>query len=147
MEENKIYNFDEYLKENVSPEKSICLPPPTMPHTVLILQTILKLAHWQTYSFAQHEALGKIYDEVSRLGDELVEVYIGKYGNRNVLEGSVIGLMNVTPETIGITADTLLGILNMACVYLLKEEDTEIINIVDEIRAQLNKLKFLFTLK
>jgi hypothetical protein len=118
-----------------------------MPHTVLVLLAVLKLAHWQTHSFAQHEALGKIYDEVSELGDELVEVYIGKYGNREVVEGSAIGLMNVTHETIPLVADTLMGIFNMACTHLISEEDTEIANIADEIRAQINKLKYLFSLK
>lgn len=167
--DRKVNNFDEFLNECWSPEmgnpgvaietepgqqfeepqgaQGASLPPPSMPHTVLVLQTTLKLAHWQTTSFAQHEAFGKIYDEIEGLGDTLVEVYIGKYGNRQVMPGSVIGLQNSTMEEMPMVADVCLAILNMSCDVLLdKEKDMEIITIVDEIRGQLQKLKYLFTL-
>lgn len=39
----------------------------------------LKLFHWQTKSYAQHQAFGKAYDELSETIDEFLEVYIGKY--------------------------------------------------------------------
>ena len=153
-----VNNFDKFINEcwSISPSSdpepgqqftpSICIPPPSIPHTVLAIQTTLKLAHWQTVSFAQHEAFGKIYDEVTILGDQFVETYIGKYGNRDIIPGA-IGLQNTTMDEMPLLPDVCLAILNNATTYLLTPEDTELNNIVDEIRAQLQKLKYLFTLK
>lgn len=38
--------------------------------------------HWQTRGFAEHEALGKIYDKVFDLKDEIVEKIMGYSGTR-----------------------------------------------------------------
>jgi len=38
--------------------------------------------HWQTRGFAEHEALGKIYDRVFDLKDEIVEKIMGYSGVR-----------------------------------------------------------------
>ena len=38
--------------------------------------------HWQTRGFAEHEALGKIYDRVFDLKDEIVEKIMGYTGTR-----------------------------------------------------------------
>ena len=42
----------------------------------------LHLLHWQTTSFAEHDALGKIYDKVGDLQDEIVEKIMGYKGAR-----------------------------------------------------------------
>jgi DNA-binding ferritin-like protein len=42
----------------------------------------LHLLHFQTTSFAEHEALGKIYDKVGDLQDEIVEKIMGYSGKR-----------------------------------------------------------------
>ena len=47
---------------------------------LLTAQNQMKLFHWQTVSFAQHQAFGGIYDNLSDLIDEFVEVCMGKIG-------------------------------------------------------------------
>jgi len=42
----------------------------------------LHLLHFQTTSFAEHEALGKIYDKVGDFQDEIVEKIMGYSGRR-----------------------------------------------------------------
>ena len=42
----------------------------------------LHLLHFQTLSFAEHEALGKIYDKVGDFQDEIVEKIMGYSGRR-----------------------------------------------------------------
>jgi len=42
----------------------------------------LHLLHWQTTSFAEHEALGKLYDKVGDFQDEIVEKIMGYSGRR-----------------------------------------------------------------
>ena len=42
----------------------------------------LHLLHWQTTSFAEHQALGGLYDKVFDLKDEIVEKIMGYSGTR-----------------------------------------------------------------
>jgi len=42
----------------------------------------LHLLHFQTTSFAEHEALGKIYDKVGDFQDEIIEKIMGYTGKR-----------------------------------------------------------------
>jgi hypothetical protein len=49
----------------------------------------LRYYHWQTNSYAQHEALGKFYDSITGILDGLVETWSGRLGNIKVDQGSV----------------------------------------------------------
>ena len=49
----------------------------------------IRYYHWQTKSFAQHEALGKFYEGISGTLDTLVEIWSGRLGNIKVDQGSV----------------------------------------------------------
>ena len=42
----------------------------------------LHLTHWQTTSYAEHQALGGLYDKVFDLKDEIVEKIMGYSGTR-----------------------------------------------------------------
>ena len=42
----------------------------------------LHLLHWQTQSYAEHQALGGLYDKVFDLKDEIVEKVMGYTGKR-----------------------------------------------------------------
>jgi DNA-binding ferritin-like protein len=42
----------------------------------------LHLLHWQTTSYAEHQALGALYDKVFDLKDEIVEKIMGYSGTR-----------------------------------------------------------------
>ena len=43
------------------------------------MQGQLKVLHWQTESFAEHNAFGDIYEALEDKLDRLIEVYSGKY--------------------------------------------------------------------
>jgi len=47
---------------------------------VFTTRNLLHFAHWETNSFAQHMALGELYDEIVDQVDDIVECYQGKYG-------------------------------------------------------------------
>ena len=55
--------------------------------TIVFLNNI-QLAHWQTTSYSQHEALGEYYEKLNKLNDKLVETYqvtqIREYISRQV---------------------------------------------------------------
>ena len=43
----------------------------------LIFQTTIKVYHWNTTSHSRHVASGELYEEISELIDEFMEVYMG----------------------------------------------------------------------
>jgi hypothetical protein len=47
---------------------------------LMLAQNVAKMWHWKTRSFAQHIALGELYDGITKLTDELAEMYMGAFG-------------------------------------------------------------------
>ena len=114
---------------------------------LLTILNQLKVYHWQTTSYAQHKALGKAYDNLSELIDQFIEVYMGKYGRIEAASGSTtIDLFNTDQLPVD-------GFVNNAVDYLItleipdKNSDTDLMNIRDEMLAELNRLKYLLTLE
>ena len=112
--------------------------------TVIQMQGQLKILHWQTESYAEHEAFGNIYGALDSKIDNLIEVYSGKYQRPKF--GGVKDITFADYESIKIevfieTMDDFMTNLFMA------EQDAELANIRDEIRALLMKLKYLLSLK
>lgn len=114
---------------------------------LLTLHNQLKIHHWQTKSYAEHQAFGGAYDEFSDLIDEFIEVLMGKYGRVHSNTGFKIELDNYqdlgTVEFVDKYIDYLVNELPKG----LEETDTDLLNIRDEMLGQLNKLKYLLTLK
>jgi len=50
-------------------------------HNIFFLNDI-QVAHWQTESYAEHEALGEFYTKFNTLNDRFVEIYQGNTGTR-----------------------------------------------------------------
>jgi len=46
---------------------------------LVITQLAVRFAHWSSKSYAEHTALGELYDSLSGYIDDLVETYQGKY--------------------------------------------------------------------
>lgn len=115
---------------------------------LLTLVNQLKIYHWQTNSYAQHQAFGKIYDSISDLMDEYVEIFMGKYGKVKNKNGFDIKLKNIEDEDFYNFIDEFCNLLVGEFVQNLdKEKDTDLLNLRDEILSQLNKLKYLLTLE
>jgi hypothetical protein len=114
---------------------------------LLTILNQLKVYHWQTTSYAQHKALGKAYDALNGLIDQYIEVYMGKYGRIEAKGGSTtVDLFNTDQLPVD-------GFVNNAIEYLVNLEipdqnaDTDLMNIRDEMLAELNRLKYLLTLE
>jgi len=56
----------------------------------------LHLLHFQTTSFAEHEALGKIYDKVGDFQDEIIEKIMG-YSGRRIKAYKIDALKDYSP--------------------------------------------------
>jgi len=113
---------------------------------LLTLHNQLKIHHWQTKSYAEHQALGGAYNEFSELIDEFVEVFMGKYGRIESKDGFKIELSNYKDISASDFVDKYINYLINELSKSLEETDTDLFNIRDEMLAQLHKLKYLLTL-
>ncbi len=118
---------------------------------LLAILNQLKVFHWQTKSFAEHEAFGKTYDALNDLIDEFIEVYQGKYGRIfPVGDEFQIPLINYTPDKID---SAMKNIVDYLTSELLNSADyspdrnSDLLNLRDEMLANINKLRYLLTLK
>lgn len=112
------------------------------------LRTQLKLYHWQTRLYSRHKASDEVLAKLDELIDKYVEVYIGKYGRpkldsstntttvQNLSEGSVVKYIH-----------KYIAYMNEPLVKRLKANDTDLLNLRDEMVGELNQLLYLFTLK
>jgi len=106
----------------------------------------LHVYHWQTDSYAQHQAFGGAYDAIDGLMGQFVEVFMGKYGKVAAKEGFNIELNNITDKNPVEFINTVIDFLTNELPKNIKEQDTDLLNIRDEILGELNKLKYLLTL-
>lgn len=113
---------------------------------LLTLHNQLKIHHWQTKSYAEHQALGSAYGEFTDLIDEFIETLMGKYGRVKSESGFKIELSNY--EDLGTMdfVDKYIDYLVNEVPKGLEESDTDLLNIRDEMLGTLNKLKYLLTL-
>ena len=113
---------------------------------LLTLQNQVKIHHWQTKSYAEHQALGGAYDALTEQIDEFIEVFMGKYGRIESRDGFKIELSNYNDLATVDFVDKYINYLVNELPKGLEESDTDLFNIRDEMLAQLNKLKYLLTL-
>jgi hypothetical protein len=101
---------------------------------------IIHLAHLQTTSYAEHQALGSYYDSLLGLVDGMIETYFGCIGKR--LNIKIPSAEYINPETH----------LKQFKEYVKKHRNvlgsdrTDVQNILDEIIALINKTLYLLTL-
>ena len=116
-------------------------------HFFLNLRNQIKLHHWQTRIYARHIATDTMLEKLDKNIDAFVEVYIGKY-NRPKLSGknAVITLHNMTEPGISRLIHAAVRYLQGPVTKSLNAKDTDLINLRDEMIADLHQLLYLFTL-
>lgn len=103
-------------------------------------QICLRLIHWNTTSYAEHKAIGKLYDTLADLTDTLAETYMGIYGRFGNIPCEHEDLPNAVQyvaEMAEMVQSVRIGLPN----------DTQLQNIVDEIAAAIDTTNYLLTLK
>lgn len=107
----------------------------------------IKLYHWQTKSYSRHKATDAVIDALDASIDKYVEVYMGKYGRMKMTSGNATShVSNLSETSIIKFIKKCITYLNTNLVKKLKEYDTDLVNIRDEMLAELNQLLYLFTL-
>lgn len=115
-------------------------------HILLTLQNQLRILHWQTDSYAEHKALGKAYEDLDDLIDQLVEVHIGKYGKLKIENGLEIKLQDYAPNRPQDFIHSAELAMKQLRANFEKDGATNLANIVDEILSILDRTSYLLTL-
>lgn len=106
-----------------------------------------KLYHWNTTSFARHKASDKLFAKITELSDQFMETFMGKYG-RPKMQGGVhkLTLKALTDKSVIEYFKTCIAYLEGPFIKPLSTEDTDLINLRDEILGCLKQTLYLFTL-
>jgi len=108
------------------------------------LNLTMKLYHWNTPSYSRHKSSDEFIDKLLELTDNFVEVFIGRYNVKPILE-------NVKIETEYLPEDKITEYLVKTRTNLENFDklfqDSELLNIRDEILALINQTSYLFRLK
>jgi hypothetical protein len=112
----------------------------------LALRDQIHVFHWQTEIGDKHTALGDFYESFLEQLDGLMEVVMGKYGRFTVKgvgsPAPLVDLKDVDPDQF---VQKYITIFNDYKKVTFKD-DPEILNIIDEILASIEKLKYLLTM-
>ena len=107
----------------------------------------VQASHWQTRSYAEHEALGEHYTKFNELNDRFVETYQGDKARITFNSEFVPNVANyVDPET-----DEFANRINKTkdrIVELSRELDSiDLLSILEDMLEAVNQLKYHLTLK
>jgi hypothetical protein len=111
----------------------------------LLIQNQIRIYHWQTKSYAEHKALGKLYEGLDPLIDSFVESYFGKKGVRKATNTFDIQLTNYKSGSSNAMLNDAIQFVTNDLQSVI-EGDTDLQNIRDEMLALFNQTKYLLTL-
>jgi len=120
---------------------------------VLMHMAQTKLLHWQTKSRAEHEALDVLFGDLVKIGDQLVESVMGKYGRPELTpEQATFTLSNYenpeNPDGLPRFINSIDNCFRNECSPLFSQEkDPEIHNIIQEILGVIDNVSYLLTLQ
>ncbi len=102
----------------------------------------LHLLHWQTTSYAQHKALGKLYEYVQDFKDGVIEKLMGYTGKRpNAYK--IEPLTNCTAMS---CVESLCNFASELKMYGERNSFHDICNLADSLSGEAAKVKYLLTL-
>jgi hypothetical protein len=102
----------------------------------------LHLTHWQTTSYAEHQALGGLYDYVHDFKDGVIEKLMGYTGKRPA-PYKIEPLTNCTGSE---CVSNLLSFASSLKSYAEANSYHDIANLADALSGEAAKTKFLLTL-
>lgn len=114
---------------------------------MLTLRNQIKIYHWQTIKYPRHKATDDLVDKLDDNIDKFVEVYMGKYGRMDFKgKTACIKIHNFHDRDAPNYLKSAVKWLSTSLPKHLKNTDTDLLNIRDEILAHLNQSLYLFTL-
>jgi DNA-binding ferritin-like protein len=131
---------NEKNKRNVSLEQEIVIQFMEMLNTV-------KIFHWKTTSYPTHKATDDLHSELSGSVDTFVETMLGKHGGRvNLSSVKTLELKDFTTiESFKTEINGYKQFMKSLTGKFDAINDSDLLNIRDEILGHLNKFTYLLT--
>ncbi len=107
------------------------------------IKFINKLYHWNTTSYPRHIASDRFDDVLESLVDKFMEVFIGRYQIKPLIHKLQIEDVYLNDKGIETAYKQVRDVLLEMQKYIL---DSDLLNIRDELVAEINKNLYLFTL-
>lgn len=112
----------------------------------LELLNMVKLYHWKTRSFSIHKATDELYERLNEHIDTFVEVLLGKDQSRIHMVEHRIDLLDVNKKSeFQARIFEYRTFLTELDIFFDKGRDTDLLNIRDEILADINQFLYLMT--
>lgn len=111
------------------------------------IQNQFRFLHWQTFGDAKHRAYGEIYNTLGDLIDTFTEAMMGKYGRPEFESEFSIMFQDIKIMNVQNFLDGITEFLVEMTDQLDSRYDTDLLNLRDEMLTEINKLKYLLTLK
>ena len=109
------------------------------------IQCNIKINHFQTLKYSRHKATDALLDKILDLSDKFVEVYLGNFNVKPKFDSkNKIYITNVDDNEIIILLEEFKKILIAFSNKL--DKCTELLNIRDEMLAEIKRTLYLFTL-
>jgi hypothetical protein len=113
--------------------------------TLLEYRNVFKMYHWSTLIYARHIASCAFIDKLDTIIDKIIETYSARYGRPNGATTIDIPLMNDKDAS---------NMLQIFVAFLVKEfptylqkQDTDLLNLRDELLNEVNQQIYLYALK
>ena len=118
----------------------------TIIQKLLEFQNNVKIYHWSTNSYSRHVATDKLFAQLGLLIDKFIEVYQGSRDKKLKLSGKItLSLSNKTDSNMVIYLKNFADWLSIDLQKLLLKDDTDLLNIRDELVANINQTLYLFS--
>lgn len=123
--------------------------PSHLLNKLLEIRNQMKLYHWQTEQHGRHIAADKFLDKAEDIIDSIIEAYQGKYKTIELdSDNKEIKLHNIKDKDIEKYLKTVRDFLVKDYEeYIDKDEDTDLLNLRDELIAGINITLYLFRQK
>jgi hypothetical protein len=113
---------------------------------------VLKLFHWDTARYAQHKASDQLHTDLSANMDSFVEKMLGKYPDHAATD-AIIKRVQVVVKNPKLTLELMVQKVNKLKAFLIgmrfsdTQANSDLLNIRDEMLAQLNQFLYLIKLR
>lgn len=105
-----------------------------------------KTLHFVTKSLSLHKATDELYDSINELYDKFLESYMGKYNRPNFKETYAVEYKVMTNEEFKLYLVNVLKYFDTELKKYLSNNETELINIIDEMKLAIHKTLYLMQL-
>lgn len=108
----------------------------------------IQASHWQTRSYAEHEAFGEHYTKYNELNDRFVETYQGKRARITFSSEFVANVSNyISPETDEFHRRLQKQKDSINAISKEVEKEIDLMSILEDMLEAVNQLKYHLTLK